>query len=111
MSDDILLELRTNLLIESLTKTDKRDIDRMIAKAFVSNGPQQKKEIKKAIEKEINSSAMKRLVAEIVSSEITKNLKSGKGKEITVDITKRVLLRLYRELAYNYTPVIDRIKI
>ena len=49
--------------------------------------------------------------SELVEKELASGLKSKDNKEVIVDVTKKVLVKLYRELAYNYTPVIDRIKI
>ena len=48
---------------------------------------------------------------DIVATELSSELNSKDGKQRIADITKLVLRKLYRELAYNYTPVIDRIKI
>ena len=111
MENDTLLDLRTELLSEALSKSDKKDIDRMIKKAMTSPTAEQKKEFKKIIKDELSSSAMKKIVAELVAKESKQVLQSKDGKDAVADITKRVLVKLYRELAYNYTPLIDRIKL
>ena len=107
MIQNDLLELRVGLLVEEITKSDKKSIDKMIQKAIAADSAKQKKEFQKMIKDELNSKAVKKLVNDIVTTE----LGSKESKERTADITKLVLRKLYRELAYNYTPVIDRIKI
>ncbi len=115
MSKDVFLDLRVGLLVESMSRSDKKEIEKMISKAIAaektSNERVLKKELKKAVKAELSSKDVKKMISEIVASEVSAGLKNGEAKEMTVDITKRVLVRLYRELAYNYTPVIDRIKI
>lgn len=111
MKKDALLDLRVMLLAESMTKSDKKDIDKMISRALAAEKVANKKEIKKAVDKEMKSRDVKKMISDIVAGEIKSSLKNGDAKDMTVDITKKVLFRLYRELAYNYTPVIDRIKI
>lgn len=118
MFEDDLLELRVNLLAEEITRSDRKSIDKMIQKAIAADSikkqkeqkkelQKQKKEFQKMIDNELKSNAVKDLVNDIV----TKELGSKNTKEKVADITKLVLRKLYRELAYNYTPVIDRIKI
>ena len=107
MSRNDLLELRVKLLVEEITKSDKKSIGKMIQKAIAADSVKQKKEFQKMIKDELKSKAVKKLVNDIVTTE----LGSKVNKDRTADITKLVLRKLYRELAYNYTPVIDRIKI
>ena len=110
MEKNALLNLRVGLLSEALSKSDKKDIDRMIKKAMITPTVEQKKEFKKIIKDELSSSAVKKIIAELVAKESKQALQSKDGKNAVADITKRVLIKLYRELAYNYTPLIDRIK-
>ena len=107
MLEDDLLDIRVGLLIEEITRSDKKTIDKMIKKAIAADTVKQKKVFKKMIDDELNSKAVKELVNDIV----TKELGSKDSKQKVADVTKLVLRKLYRELAYNYTPVIDRIKI
>lgn len=46
-----------------------------------------------------------------VEEEITKALGKSATKQKVAEITKAVLVKLYRELSYSYKPVIDRIKV
>ncbi len=103
----------STLLSEALTKSDKKDIERMIKKLIVSENEKNKKQLKKDIEKEIksNSKTIEKMIHEIAADELEKGLKSSAGKSAVADVTKLVLRKLYRELSYNYTPLIDRIKI
>ena len=107
MLENDLLELRVALLAEEITKSDKKSIDKMIRKALATDSAKQKKEFQKMIDSELKSKAIKELVRDIVIAELS----SKDNKQKVADVTKLVLRKLYRELAYNYTPVIDRIKI
>jgi len=110
-SSDDLLDLRAELLLEELTRSDKKDIDKMIKKAVKLERVDQMKAFKKELEKELNTSSTKKRIKELVESELKTSMKSKDTQAAVVDITKRVLVKLYRELAYNYTPILDRIKI
>ena len=83
------------LLSEELTKSDKKEIER-IAKKTV------KKEIEAAI-RDFKKSELEK--------EITKILGGKASKEELSKITKNVIKRLYRELSVNYPTIIDRIKV
>jgi len=119
--DESLLGLRVNLLIEELTRSDKKDIQRMIAKHIEADRTEQKKIVKKEIEAELKKSLGKgffgspgkinKAIQEIAKEQLKKEMKGGELKNAMADVTKLVLRKLYRELAYSYTPVIDRIKI
>lgn len=108
---DEMLDIRVGLLVEAMNKSDKKDVDKMINRALANHDKKRDKEIQKMILDKLSSPKVKKMVSEIVESELTSALKSKEHKEQIVEITKRVLVKLYRELAYNYTPVIDRIKL
>ncbi len=108
---DKMLDLRVGLLVEAMNKSDKKDVDKMIKRALVDHDKKRNKEIEKMILDKLSTPKVKKMVSEIVENELSSALKSKEHKEQIVDITKRVLVKLYRELAYNYTPVIDRIKL
>lgn len=112
-SKNELLDARVGLLLEAMSRSDKKEIEKMIAKAMAKEKPNPafKKEMKKTVKDEINSKEMKKMITDIVSEELAKELSSSENKQKIADVTKLVLRKLYRELAYNYTPVIDRIKI
>jgi len=78
-------------ITEALTKTDKEEVGRMI-----------RKELEKSIKSELKS---------ILEDELTKALRSKASKEEIGDITKLVLKKLYKDLAYHHPYVIDRIKV
>ena len=111
MLEDDLLELRVSLLTEEITKADRKSIDKMIQKAIAVDSLKRQKEQKKEFQKMIDSELKSRAVKDLVSDIVAKELSSKDNKERVADVTKLVLRKLYRELAYNYTPVIDRIKI
>lgn len=78
-------------LTEALTKTDKDEIGRMI-----------RRELEKSIKSELKK---------ILDEELTKALRSKASREEIGDISKTVLKKLYKDLAYHHPYVIDRIKI
>lgn len=106
-----LLQIRVDLLLESLTKTDKKDIEKMIKKIVADSDKTRKQDFQDLFSKEVKTQKFKKMLNTMVQDELSKGLKSKQSKDITVDIVKRVMVKLYRELAYNYSPVIDRIKI
>jgi hypothetical protein len=108
---DELLDLRVQLLVEEITRSDKKAIERMINKAVVSSEAKQKKQFEKFVKDELSSKKAKKEISDLVERELSAGFKSKDNKDLIVDVTKRVLVKLYRELAYNYTPVIDRIKL
>jgi hypothetical protein len=116
-----LLNLRVNLLVEELTHSDKKNIQRMIAKHIEADRSEQKKltqkqfesELKKVLGKDLMGGPAKinRAIEEIAKQQLQKELKGRKLKDAMAEVTKLVLRKLYREMSYSYTPVIDRIKI
>jgi hypothetical protein len=78
-------------LSEALTKTDKEEVKKIVSK-----------ELEKSVKSELKK---------ILEDELTKALRSKASKEEIGDITKLVLKRLYKDLAYHHPYVIDRIKI
>ena len=83
------------LVMEELTKSDKKEIERIS---------------KKTAKKEIDS-AIKSFVKGDLEKEITKVLGNKATKEEVSKVTKNVIKRLYRELSVNYPAIIDRIKV
>jgi hypothetical protein len=76
---------------EKLTKTDKDDIKRIVAK-----------ELDKTLKSELKK---------ILEDELAKSLRSKASRQEIGDITKKVLKKLYRDLSFHHPYVIDRIKI
>ena len=106
-----LFDVRVKLLFEEMTKADKKSVEKMIQKALKIDSSGKKKEFQKLIKDEISSKKVKKMISDIVADEISSGLDSSENRQRVADVTKLVLRKLYRELAYNYTPVIDRIKI
>lgn len=106
-----LLQIRVDLLLESLTKTDKKDIEKMIKKIVTNGDKARQQDIQAFFDKEVKTQKFKKMLNTAIQVELDKSLKSKQAKDVTVDVVKRVMIKLYRELAYNYSPVIDRIKI
>jgi len=121
MINERLLDLRVELLVEELTRSDKKAIERMIAKQIHADRSEQKKQTQKQFETELKKvlgkdlmggpAKINRAIQEIAKEQLKKEMKGDKLKNAMADVTKLVLRKLYRELAYSYTPVIDRIKI
>ena len=87
--------IRESLLLEELTKSDKKEIERIARK-------QAQKEIEKAVGKDF---------AKSVQKEVEKVLKDKATKQEIADVTKSVVKKLYRQLSHNYPQIIDRIKV
>ena len=80
-----------DLVLEELTKTDKAEIKSMISKELDSS---LKKELSKALEEEL-----------------AKALKCKETKEGMIEITKKVIKNMYKDLAFHHPYIIDRIKV
>jgi len=107
-----LVEKVENILIkEELTRADKKDIDKMIAKRIEADRVQQKKDFQKNLQKELKSSKFQKMILEMAKSEMGKELKGKQLEGAVLEITKKVIKKLYRELSFSYNPVIDRIKL
>jgi hypothetical protein len=78
-------------LNEDLTRSDKAEIKRIA-----------RREIEDMYRDELKQK---------VTKEVEKLLGGKKNQDIIVDVTKKVLRKFYRELAFNYTPAISRLKI
>jgi len=78
-------------LTEALTKTDKEEIGRMI-----------RRELEKSVKTELKK---------ILEEELGNALRSKASKDEIGEITKKVLKKLYKDLAYHHPYVIDRIKV
>ena len=74
-------------LSEELTKSDKKEIERLVAK-------QVKSELKKILE-----------------DELQKALRTKATKEEIADISKQVLKKLYKDMSVHHPYIIDRIKV
>ena len=74
--------LRT-IIMEELTKADKADIKRMIAKELKT----------------------------MVEDEVAKALKSKDIKDDIGDISKKILKKLYKDMSVHHPYIIDRIKV
>ena len=75
------------LLQEELTKSDKKEIEGIVAKQVQS-------ELKKILE-----------------DELQKALRTKATKEEIGDITKKVLKKLYKDMSVHHPYIIDRIKV
>lgn len=93
--DDLRLVIREALLAEELTKSDKKEIERIA-----------RKQAKKEIDKVVGTSLEK-----TIQKEVEKTLKNKASKEEMSKISKAVIKKLYRELSFSYPQVIDRIKV
>ena len=110
------------VLNEELTRADKKEVDRMIAKRIEKDRTEQKRIIRKEIESELKSSLgtsffgnpgkVRKAIEEIARAELSREMGRGsKMEEQVVEITKKIIKKLYREISHAYNPVIDRIKL
>ncbi len=72
-----------------------------------------KKQIKKMISTELNSfeSRFKKSLKPLVEEELKKLLKTRDVKADVADISKKILKKLYKDLAFQHPYIIDRIKL
>ena len=87
--------IRETLLLEELTKSDKKEIEKIA-----------RKQAKKEIDKVVGTN-----LAKTIQDEVKKSLKDKATKKEIGDITKAVMKKLYRDLSFSYPQVIDRIKV
>ena len=78
-------------LNEELTRTDKADIKKMISK-----------ELEKSLKSELKK---------ILEDELSKALRTKDAKDEMAEITKKVLKKLYRDMALHHPYIISRLKI
>ncbi len=112
------------LLKEELTKSDKKEIEK-IARRQAKLSMITKKEIEKItktqIEKEIKAALgtsfmgvkgdINKFVSDTAKEESEKWLDDRVAKEKIIDITKAVMKKLYKDLAVSSPHIIDRIKV
>ena len=82
------------MIREALTVSDETSIKKMIAKELSASQTDIGKSLKKAVE-----------------AELSKAIKSKEMKNDVAEITKKILKRLYKDLALQQPYVIDRIKV
>ena len=67
-------------------------------------------EIRKIARREAET-AYREVLKEKIIKEVEKILKGKKNQDTVLDITKKILKKFYRELYFDYTPVISRLKL
>jgi len=115
--------LKERLIIEELTGSDRSEIKRMIKKEI--EGTTNKREIERAFNKKFDVELKKALGASFFSApgkinkfvvdqiydEVNKWLADTATRNEIADITKQVLVKLYRELSFSSPTIIKRIKV
>jgi|TARA_E500000305_G_C3870692_1_gene165009 uncharacterized membrane protein YheB (UPF0754 family) len=87
-------ETLKEMIVEELSKSDKNQIKKMISTELDSFERQFKKSLKP-----------------IVEEELKKLLKNKDVKSDVADISKKILKKLYKDLAFQHPYIIDRIKL
>ena len=113
--------VRKILLMEELTKSDKKEIERLARKAIEKDRAQQKKVARKEAEVEIKKALgvsffgfrgkINKFVIDAIHEEVNIWLKNKATRDEIGQITKDILVKLYRELSFNSSKTIGRIKI
>ena len=120
--------IRETLFLEALTKTDRRDIERMARKqaaVILKRDALDKREIEKLATKKAEEAIKKALGVSFIGTRgdinkfVTDNaekgaekwLKDKAGKQQVADVTKMIVKKLYKQLAVSSPQVIDRIKV
>lgn len=115
--------LRERLIIEELAGSDRSEIKRMIKKEI--EGATNKREIEKAFKKKFDVELKKALgtsflgtpgkinkfVIDQIYDEVNKWLADSATRNEIAEITKQVLVKLYRELSFSSPTIIKRIKV
>jgi hypothetical protein len=115
--------LKERLLIEDFTGSDRSEIKRMIKKEI--EGTANKREIEKAFNKKFDKELKKALgtsflgtpgkinkfVVDQIYDEVNKWLADTATRNEIAEITKQVIIKLYRELSFSSPTIINRIKI
>ena len=83
----------------------------MIAKRIEKDRTEQKRQFKIHLAEELKSSKFQKTILEMAKDEMGRELKGKQLESAVLEITKKVIKKLYRELSYSYNPMIDRIKL
>ena len=113
--------IRESLIQEELTKSDKKEIDKLIKKAIEKDRAEQKKIIRKEIEDELVKSLgksffrqpgrIRKTIIDVCQEELAKEMQKGsKMEKSVVDVTKKVM-SAWHEMLYKQKHIVDRIKI
>ncbi|HIE83271.1 MAG TPA: hypothetical protein EYQ00_05200 [Dehalococcoidia bacterium] len=115
--------IRESLLFEDLTGTDKSEIKRMIGKEIesVTNRRQIEKVFNVQFDKQLRTALgtsffgtpgkINKFVIDAINDEVARILGTKATRTMVVDITKDVIIRLYRELSFQQEPVIRRMNV
>ena len=126
--DDLRSLIRENLLLEELTKSDKKEIEKLARKqamAIMDKEGWDKKEIEKLAKKQAEDAIKKALgvsflgtkgninkfVTDVTQDTAEKWLKDKATQQQVADIAKKVMKKLYKHLAMSSPQIIDRIKV
>lgn len=115
--------VREALILEELTRRDKDEIKKIARKEAEKIAS--KKEIEKVFKKQFDSELRKALgvsfigekgkinkyVTDTISSEIKSMFDDKVTQNQIADLTKAVIKKLYRELSFRSTQIVDRIKL
>ena len=115
--------LKERLIVEELSGADRSEIKRMIKKEI--EGTANKREIEKAFSKKFEKELKKALgasflgtpgkinkfVVDQIYDEVNKWLADTATRNEIAEITKQVLVKLYRELSFSSPTIIKRIKV
>jgi hypothetical protein len=98
--------VRDALLTEAFSKTDKKEIEKIARK-------QSDAAIKDALGDSFfgTKGKINKFVIDSINKEVGRILKDKATKQEIADVCKTVMVKLYRELAITYRPIIDRIKV
>jgi hypothetical protein len=113
--------LLKELITEELTKSDKKEIDRLIRKGIEKDRSEQKKLIRKEIEAELKKSLgvsyfmqpgkIRKAIEDVCHDQVARELKKGGDIEKSVvEITKSVL-QAWHDLLHKQKQLINRIKV
>jgi len=110
-----------NILLEELTKADKKEIDKLIKKGIEKDRAEQKKLIQKELEAELKKSLgqsffrqpgkIRKTIEDVCRQELAREMKKGSDLEKSVVAVTKKVLSAWHELLYKQQHIIQRVKI
>lgn len=118
---NIRRDIRALMMLEELTKADKKEIDKLIKKGIEKDRGEQKKLIQKELEAELKKSLgqsffrqpgkIRKTIEDVCRQELAKEMKKGSDLEKSVVAVTKKVLSAWHELLYKQQHIIQRVKI
>ena len=120
-NESIVRGVIRQILVEELTKADKKEIDKLIKKGIEKDRAEQKKLIQKELEAELKKSLgqsffrqpgkIRKTIQDVCRQELAKEMQKGSDLEKSVVAVTKKVLSAWHELLYKQQHIIQRVKI